>query len=76
MKISATRYSNGVEARAADALMAGRAPGAPNPPRPFHWALEFPEVFQREDSGFDSIVGNPPFLGGQRISGVLGGDVP
>lgn len=40
--------------------------------RPFHWPLEFPEVFNRELAGFDAIVGNPPFLGGQRITGVLG----
>lgn len=61
-----------VEARAGDAPMAGRASGAPDPPQPFHWALEFPEVFQRENGGFDTIVGNPPFLGGQKITGVLG----
>jgi hypothetical protein len=40
--------------------------------RPFHWPLEFPEVFQRENGGFDAFVGNPPFLGGQRITGVAG----
>lgn len=40
--------------------------------RPFHWPLEFPEVFAREGGGFDGIVGNPPFLGGQRITGVAG----
>jgi hypothetical protein len=40
--------------------------------RPFHWPLEFPEVFARERGGFDSMVGNPPFLGGQRITGVAG----
>jgi hypothetical protein len=40
--------------------------------RPFHWPLEFPEVFARERCGFDGIVGNPPFLGGQRITGVAG----
>lgn len=40
--------------------------------RPFHWPLEFPEVFVRECGGFDGIVGNPPFLGGQRITGVAG----
>lgn len=39
---------------------------------PFHWPLEFPEVFEREKSGFDAIVGNPPFVGGQRISGTFG----
>lgn len=40
--------------------------------RPFHWPLEFPEVFGLKRGGFDGIVGNPPFLGGQRITGVLG----
>lgn len=30
---------------------------------PFHWAIEFPEVFGREAPGFDAIVGNPPFAG-------------
>jgi len=38
--------------------------------RTFHWQLEFPEVM--ESSGFDAIVGNPPFLGGTRITEVLG----
>ena len=40
--------------------------------RPFHWPLEFPEVFARERGGFDGIVGNPPFLGGKRISTIMG----
>ncbi|MEQ1947248.1 MAG: DNA methyltransferase [Bryobacteraceae bacterium] len=39
--------------------------------RPFHWPVEFPEVFTRSD-GFDAIIGNPPFMGGQRITGALG----
>ncbi|MBD2150431.1 N-6 DNA methylase [Pseudanabaena sp. FACHB-1277] len=39
---------------------------------PFNWEIEFPEVFTRQNSGFDAIVGNPPFLGGKRISTVLG----
>lgn len=38
----------------------------------FHWEIEFPEVFDRENPGFDAIVGNPPFLGGKRISTVSG----
>lgn len=38
-----------------------------------HWPLTFPEVFLAAGrSGFDAIVGNPPFLGGQRITGALG----
>lgn len=31
--------------------------------QPFHWEIEFPEVFSRRNGGFDIIVGNPPFLG-------------
>jgi hypothetical protein len=37
-----------------------------------HWPIEFPEVFMRERPGFDAIVGNPPFSGGKKISGVQG----
>ena len=40
---------------------------------PFHWQVEFPEVFERENPGFDAIVGNPPFLGGSKISSNFGG---
>lgn len=50
----------------------------------FHWMIEFPEVFYAErpdplDGGrlngaawMDAFVGNPPFLGGKRISAQLG----
>lgn len=51
----------------------------------FHWAIEFPEVFDRntrltasdqEDKGnFDAVVGNPPFLGAKKISPALGYDL-
>jgi hypothetical protein len=34
---------------------------------PFHWEIEFPEVFGRENPGFDCIVGNPPFAGKNTI---------
>ncbi|PHR92497.1 MAG: SAM-dependent methyltransferase [Blastopirellula sp.] len=43
-----------------------------HPISPFHWEIEFPEVFARANSGFDAFVGNPPFLGGWSISGSLG----
>ncbi len=43
------------------------------PLAPFHWEIEFPEVFsERKNPGFDAFVGNPPFLGGKRKSTVLG----
>lgn len=44
----------------------------PFPVKPFHWEIEFPEVFDRERPGFDAIVGNPPFLGGSKISTTNG----
>ncbi|HEY8124533.1 MAG TPA: DNA methyltransferase [Methylocystis sp.] len=34
---------------------------------PFHWEIEFPEVFTRANGGFDAIVGNPPFAGKNTI---------
>ena len=39
---------------------------------PFHWEIEFPEVFARENAGFDAVVGNPPFLSGSRTSQING----
>jgi hypothetical protein len=39
----------------------------PNLVHPFHWELEFPEVFARPNHGFDAIVGNPPFAGKNTI---------
>ncbi|ETK36584.1 Eco57I restriction-modification methylase domain-containing protein [Microbispora sp. ATCC PTA-5024] len=56
--------------------------------RPVHWPLVFPEVFEEKPgggaaehgdvavrsagAGFDAIIGNPPFLGGKKISGSSG----
>ena len=42
------------------------------PVTPFHWEIEFPEVFERENPGFDAFVGNPPFAGGKHISASNG----
>jgi hypothetical protein len=40
---------------------------------PFHWIFEFPEIFlDQENAGFDAICGNPPFMGGQKITGAMG----
>ena len=35
---------------------------------PFHWEIEFPEVFERENPGFDGFVGNPPFAGKNSVA--------
>ena len=44
----------------------------PEPIRPLHWPLEFPEVMA--GGGFAAVVGNPPFMGGTTISGRAGKD--
>lgn len=36
----------------------------------FHWFLEFPDIIER--GGFDCILGNPPYKGGQDLSGIYG----
>ncbi len=44
---------------------------------PFHWPLEFPEVFATgidDERGFAAIISNPPFQGDKMISGTLGND--
>jgi type I restriction-modification system DNA methylase subunit len=41
--------------------------------QPFHWQLEFPEVLlDPNNPGFNAIIANPPFMGGQKISNELG----
>ena len=39
---------------------------------PFHWDLEFPEVFSDERGGFDSFVGNPPFVSSTNLHTSIG----
>jgi len=43
------------------------------PVTPFHWEVEFPEVFRRDKSGFDAVVGNPPFSG---KNGIIASNAP
>ena len=38
---------------------------------PLHWIIEAPDVMI-EHGGFDAIIGNPPFLGGKKLSAALG----
>jgi len=57
--------------RFAEALLPGSAERraidvlryASRPLAPFHWELEFPEVFADDAKGFAVFVGNPPFAG-------------
>jgi len=43
---------------------------------PFHWDLEFPEVFGGDRNGFDALIGNPPFIGGSKLSALFGENYP
>lgn len=45
-----------------DKIVCGLTSGE-KPIIPFCWEVEFPEVFHRENGGFDAFVGNPPFAG-------------
>ena len=72
------REREALRAQIADALVRGEThryrswieelrDGEP-PLAPFHWEIEFPEVFERETPGFDAVVGNPPFAGKNTVA--------
>lgn len=42
--------------------------------QPLHWVLEVPDVVV-DHGGFDAVIGNPPFLGGKKLTGALGTNV-
>lgn len=46
------------------------SPGNGGAPRQLHWALKFPEVFDRLDGGFDAVLANPPFVDSETMSRI------
>lgn len=42
--------------------------------KPLHWILEAPDVLHTH-GGFDAVIGNPPFLGGQKVAASVGSNV-
>ncbi|EPD84341.1 hypothetical protein HMPREF1529_02407 [Microbacterium sp. oral taxon 186 str. F0373] len=42
--------------------------------QPLHWVIEAADVMA-DHGGFDAIVGNPPFLGGKKVSGAMSSEV-
>lgn len=42
--------------------------------QPLHWSIEAADVMV-DHGGFDAIIGNPPFLGGQKLTGAMGTNV-
>ena len=79
--LNGRKYEEALEA-AADRVMLNWARGIEElkahstellgPHRTLHWPLVFPEIMDR--GGFDAFVGNPPFVGGQKITGNFGAD--
>jgi hypothetical protein len=66
--------------RVGDALVGrsrlGDAPGTgiPTTVARVDWPQAFPDLFAHPGAlGFDAVVGNPPWLGGNKLSGALGG---
>lgn len=59
-----------LQREARDDLRIQAANGLPR--NPFHWPLEFPEVFLKDNGGFDAIIGNPPFSGGRQLTSQFG----
>lgn len=66
VKSRAAERRTDLHKRAVEMLNEGRGPTHPER-KPFHWVIEFPEVFG-ERGGFDAFVGNPPFAGKNTIS--------
>ena len=58
----------------AQAMLDTAKPTDTRPRRPFHWPLEFPEVFARAKPGFDAFVSNPPYIGNKYWKERLGAD--
>jgi hypothetical protein len=54
-------------------LTAGLTPMVPTDYKlwkPLHWIIAVPDVMEK--GGFDAIIGNPPFLGGKKLSPAIG----
>ncbi|WP_435198251.1 Eco57I restriction-modification methylase domain-containing protein [Janibacter sp. GS2] len=60
-------------ARRVDAGLTPTVPTDQERWEPLHWPLEVPDVMER--GGFDAIIGNPPFLGGQKLTGAMGSNL-
>tara|TARA_R110002124_G_scaffold94347_3_gene238300 strand:- start:7740 stop:11792 length:4053 start_codon:yes stop_codon:yes gene_type:complete len=42
--------------------------------KPLHWVVEAPDVVI-DNGGFDAVIGNPPFLGGQKLTSAMGANI-
>jgi hypothetical protein len=79
--ITDAEYSEYLKGRQMVGMGIAKATAAALDKRFFHWFLEFPEIFAPSPvgdgrgegkSGFDCILGNPPFLGNRKLKGTFG----
>ena len=79
--ITDAEYCEYLKGRQMVGMGVAKATAAALEKRFFHWFLEFPEIFAPSPagegqgefkSGFDCILGNPPFLGNRKLKGTLG----
>jgi len=70
--IAAAKQGDGTTAKQELHALVLETLGGAKPIHPFHWEIEFPEVFSRENPGFDAFIGNPPFAGKNSISASNG----
>ncbi|PYG01851.1 hypothetical protein SAMN05216184_101316 [Georgenia satyanarayanai] len=77
LSLALMRASLGDDAALTGIIERGLTPMVPtdyNKWRPLHWILEVPDVMFGH-GGFDAVVGNPPFLGGKKLTGAMGDNV-
>lgn len=70
--IVAAKNENGTETKQELRSLVLETLESTKPIGPFHWEIEFPEAFSRENPGFDAFFGNPPFAGKNNISSTNG----
>lgn len=68
LSAKAREWLDGGTGREQLAAVVGEVRQWEQPVVPFHWESEFPEVFERENPGFDGMIGNPPFAGKNTIT--------
>ena len=70
LELGGARWRDALDSRAA-ALRRGAESAVP-----FHFEIEFPEVFDRDNPGFDAVVGNPPFAGKNTVAAANAAGYP
>jgi hypothetical protein len=77
LRIAAKQAERGSPAMLDNLIAHGLTPTVPTDYErwaPLHWVIEAPDVVV-DNGGFDAIIGNPPFLGGQKLTGAMGTSV-